>query len=66
MADVTAGEPAAESGIRRGDIIAEINRNPVKNLEDYDSLTANLEAGSSVLFLIKRGGTTIYIAVKVK
>jgi serine protease Do len=66
VADVTAGEPAAESGIRRGDIIAEINRNPVKNLEDYDSLTANLEAGSSVLFLIKRGGTTIYIAVKVK
>jgi len=64
VADVTAGEAAAEAGIRRGDIIAEINRKPVKSMEDYNMLTAELQSGSSVLFLIKRGGTTIYIAVK--
>jgi serine protease Do len=65
VADVAAGEAASEAGIRRGDVIAEINRKPVKNMADYDSLTADLKSGSSVLFLIKRGGTTIYIAVKV-
>jgi serine protease Do len=65
VADVAAGEAAAEAGIRRGDVIAELNRKPVKSLADYDSLTAGLQPGSSVLFLIKRGGTTIYIAVKV-
>jgi len=65
VADVTGGGAAAEAGIRRGDIIAEINRSPVKNMADYDRLTGDLKSGSSVLFLIKRGGTTIYIAVKV-
>jgi serine protease Do len=47
-------------------VITEVNRKSVKNLEDYDRLTANVEKGSSILFLIRRGGTTIYVAVKVE
>jgi len=56
---------AAESGIRRGDVIAEMNRAPINNMQDYQRLLGSLQKGASILFLVKRGGTTIYIAVKV-
>ena len=66
VSDVVAGNPASEAGIRRGDVISEMNRSPIKNIGDYQNLLASVKKGSSVLFLIKRGGTTIYIAVKVE
>ncbi len=66
VSDVTAGNVASEAGIRRGDVISEMNRAKVRNTQDYQSLLAAVEKGSSVLFLIKRGGGTIYIAVKVE
>jgi serine protease Do len=66
VSDVTAGNAASEAGIRRGDVISEMNRGPVRNMQDYNGLLASIDKGSSVLFLIKRGGSTIYIAVKVE
>lgn len=66
VSDVTAGNAASEAGIRRGDVISEMNRAAVRNMQDYQTLLAAVEKGSSVLFLIKRGGSTIYIAVKVE
>ena len=65
VSDVTPGNSAAESGIRRGDVISEMNRNPITNMKDYQRLSGPVKTGDSVLFLVKRGGTTIYIAVKV-
>ena len=65
VSDVTQGGFAAESGIRRGDVITEMNRTPINNLQDYQRLLRSVSKGASVLFLVKRGGTTIYIAVKV-
>jgi serine protease Do len=66
VSDVTAGGAAGEAGVKRGDVISEVNRNPVRNLADYKKITDNVAKGSSVLFLIRRGGSTIYIAVKVE
>ena len=66
VSDVTPGNSAAESGIRRGDVIAEMNRQPVNSLQDYQNLLGSVKKGASVLFLVKRRGTTIYIAVKVE
>ncbi len=66
VSNVTAGRAASEAGIRRGDVISEINRVAVKNTRDYQNLLATVKKGSSVLFLVKRGGSTIYIAVKVE
>ena len=65
VSDVTPGGFAGESGIRRGDVITEMNRAPISNLQDYERLLRSVNKGASVLFLVKRGGTTIYIAVKV-
>ena len=65
VSDVTPGNFADESGIRRGDVISEMNRTPITNMKDYQRLAGSVKTGDSVLFLVKRGGTTIYIAVKV-
>lgn len=64
VSDVTADGAAGEAGIRRGDVIAEINRTPVNSVQDYHSVTSGMKKGATVLFLVRRGGTTIYIAVK--
>ena len=62
---VTAVEPggaASEAGLRRGDIILEVNRAPVNNLDDFAS---NLDdVASSALLLIRRGDATLFIALK--
>ncbi|MFQ5450221.1 MAG: DegQ family serine endoprotease [Nitrospinaceae bacterium] len=65
VSDVTAGGTAAEAGIRRGDVITEINRKPVKSVQDYRKAATSDKKGNTMLFLVRRGGTTIYIAVKV-
>jgi serine protease Do len=66
VSDVTAGLSAAEAGIKRGDVITEIDRKPVRDMSEYKRSLGAIRKGSTVLFLIKRGGTTIYIAVKIK
>ncbi|MFQ5716257.1 MAG: PDZ domain-containing protein, partial [Nitrospinales bacterium] len=62
--NVAPGEPAGEAGLRRGDVIAEVNRKPVNNIAEYKRATSKLHEGDTVLFLVKRGGTSIFIAVK--
>jgi serine protease Do len=64
VSDVTADGAAGEAGIRRGDVITEINRTPVNSVQDYDKVTSAAKKGTTVLFLVRRGGTTIYVAVK--
>ena len=65
VSDVTADGAAGEAGIRRGDVITEINRAPINTVADYKNVTSGAEKGSTVLFLVRRGGTTIYVAVKI-
>ena len=65
VSDVTAGGAAGEAGVRRGDVITEINRAPINTVEDYNKITSGAKKGSTVLFLVRRGGSTIFIAVKI-
>ncbi len=66
VSDVTPGEPGGDAGLKRGDIISEVNRSKVKNTGDYNRIAGKLKRGDTALMLVKRGGTTIYIAVKLK
>ena len=62
VTDVDPGGPAAEKGIRRGDVIMEVNRKLVATLDDVRS--ALKESGDKpVLFLISRGGQAVFITV---
>jgi len=64
VSDVESDSPAARSGIRRGDVILEINRKQVKNMDDYYAFVGKKGASDTLLMLVKRGKTSIYIAVK--
>ena len=60
---VQSGSPAAEAGIKRGDLIKEINRKPVENVETYESVF-NKSKEKSFLLLIRRGNSASYIVLK--
>ena len=64
VTDVNAGGPASEAGLRPGDIIKEIQREPVKDMATYRKLTSHLEPKGNVLVLIKRGGSTFFITIE--
>jgi len=53
VTNVIPGSPADEAGLRRGDVITEINKKPVKSLKDYDDATKSAKGG--VLVLTSRG-----------
>ena len=55
---------AAVAGLRAGDVILEINKNRIANLDNYRNTMDSTEPGQNVLFLIQRGSNTIYVALK--
>ncbi len=60
---VAPGSPAAESGIRRGDIIMEVNRVPIRDLEDYEDALSSVDKAHPVLLLVRRGDRTLFLTV---
>jgi aminopeptidase N len=48
IAEVRAGTPAAQAGLRPGDIIAVVNGTPVHNLRDYTGVLEELAPGDAV------------------
>ena len=62
VTSVSPGSPASEAGIRSGDVILEVNRSTVS---DVDGLREKLaRADDSALLLIRRGEATIFVPVK--
>jgi serine protease Do len=59
---VAPGSPAAGSGVRPGDVIVEINRSPVKSVEQFGKLYQ--AATGKLLLLIYRDGNTMYVLLE--
>ena len=64
ITEVKPGSAADEAGLRAGDLIAQINRRPVKNLAEYNREMARNEKGKSVLLLVRRGQSSLFLALK--
>ena len=65
---VTAVEPdsgAEKAGVMRGDVIRQINRQPVKSVKDFEKVSAGLKKGENVLILIDRRGNALFLSAKV-
>jgi serine protease Do len=64
VSDIQQGGSAWEAGIRRGDIILEVNRKTVTNLEEFRKAVKSRDKDRATLFLVKRSGNTLFFGVK--
>ena len=60
---VQDGSPAANAGLQPGDVITEINRTPVKSLDDVKQAMDKHAQDKPALFLVHRNGASVYVAV---
>jgi serine protease Do len=56
---------AAEAGLQRGDVIREVNRQRVRNVQDFERATKDLKDGDRVTVLLQRGAQSLYVAFTV-
>jgi len=65
---VTSVEPdsgAEKAGLMRGDVISEINRQPIKSVKEFEQVSSTVKKGEHVLMLINRRGTSLFLSAKV-
>jgi serine protease Do len=60
---VEGASPAADAGVKPGDVIAEIDHQPVKTVDDLERAIEKRRPGSSTLLLVHRNGGDLYIAL---
>jgi serine protease Do len=63
VVDVDPDGSAARAGIRKGDLILEVNRQPVKAAADVAKALGKIKDGEMALLRVKRGGGTVFVAV---
>ena len=57
------GLAAREAGIRPGDVIMAVGSKAVGNVSALNSALSGVKAGDAVMLLVRRGGSTQYVAV---
>jgi serine protease Do len=60
---VEGASSAADAGVRPGDVIAEVDRQPVKTVDDLERAVEKRNPGSSTLLRVHRDGGDLYIAL---
>jgi serine protease Do len=56
---------AEKAGLMPGDVIREINRQPIKSVKDFEKVSSDVKKGSNVLILVNRRGNSLFLSVKV-
>jgi serine protease Do len=65
--DVKSGSFAEDIGLNRGDVILEVNKQPVNSEDDFSRIQSTLKSGQDVVFLVRPRGAarqdgTIFLA----
>ena len=55
---------AAQAGVMRGDIVEEVNRQPISNVGQFNDALAKIPADEAVLFTVRRGGSSTFIVIE--
>jgi serine protease Do len=65
--DVKQGSFAEDLGLNRGDVVLEVNKQPVNNPDDFTKIEKSMKSGQDVVFLVRPRGArsqdgTIFLA----
>ena len=63
---IDTASPAAQAGLRMGDVIQEVNKQPVKNAKDLVALSNKLKPTEKILMRVYSQGRSGYVALEPK
>ena len=66
ITDLAQDSPASQAGLDPGDVILEINRQPVTSVADYKKLVSKLKKGDTVLLRVRSGQAVQYLPLKLR
>jgi serine protease Do len=66
ITNVQPGSIAWNAGLRKGDIILELNKKQIGTLDEYRKAIDSIKKGESALLLVKRDKNTVYVALKIE
>lgn len=55
---------AAQAGLQRGDVVEEVNRQPVTNTKQFDEAITRVGAEESLLLTVRRGTNSTFIVIE--
>ncbi len=64
VTDIQPGSPAENADLRAGDIIAEINKKPIRNVADFKEIMKKASLKDGIVMLVKRDNVTFYGVMK--
>jgi serine protease Do len=64
ISGIKKGSPASDAGLQRGDLIQEIEHEPVENLSDYKRIMKESSSKEQILIVIKQRGHSRYVVLK--
>jgi serine protease Do len=66
IAEIDADSPAGKAGLREGDVIQELNKQPVKNAKDLLAISKKLKPNEKILIRVYSQGRSGYVALEPK
>ncbi len=65
VTSVEPGSPAADSGLREGDVVLEAGRQPVSTLSGLKSQIEKVAQGKTILLKVRRQDANVFLALRV-
>ena len=65
ITNIERGSPS-ETALMRGDVLMEINRKAVANIDDYEVMVSQIKPEQDILLLVFRRGSTIFVTLSGK
>jgi serine protease Do len=66
IAEIDAESSAAKAGLREGDVIQEVNKQPVKNAKDLVAISKKLKPNEKILIRVWSQGRSGFVALEPK
>ena len=66
IAEIDADSPAGKAGLREGDVIQEVNKQPVGNAKDLVAISKKLKPNEKILIRVYSQGRSAYVALEPK